>query len=101
MTINPFEMQKAMINEWEKNMGEYLDKVLRDPGYLKLVSESMNQMLDFQGMIRSNTQKSLQMLSIPTEDSMKGLYQTVHNLEMRMLDLEEKIADLQKQGKKA
>ncbi len=97
--MNPLEFQmemsKKMFSEWEKNMGEYFDKTLRDQGFLKLVSQNLSQSLDFQGEMQKQMGTVLKAFSIPTEESMQGLYKTVNNLERRMLDLEEKIDQLE------
>lgn len=97
--MNPLEFQmemsKKMFSEWEKNMGEYFDKTLRDQGFLKLVSQSLSQSMDFQGEIQKQMGTVLKAFSIPTEESLQGLYKSVNNLERRMLDLEEKIENLE------
>lgn len=96
--MNPLEIQmdmtKKMYAEWEKNLGSYFDKTLRDQGFLKIVSDQISTSLDFQKEIQAQTSKMLQAFSIPTEESLEGLYKTVNNLEMRLMDVEARIADL-------
>jgi outer membrane biosynthesis protein TonB len=64
---------------------------MREPAFMQLVARQMEGSLDLRGLVRSQFEKAAKSLNIPTEDSMSGLYQTVHNLETRLLDLEEKL----------
>lgn len=100
MNFDPFSMQKKMFDEWEKSTAEYVDKVMRDPSFMKTISQNMGTTLDMQDAIKQQTNKVLESMNVPTEDSLDGLYKTVHNLETRMLDFEEKIDDLSDMFKK-
>ncbi|MCO4783224.1 MAG: hypothetical protein KC646_12940 [Candidatus Cloacimonetes bacterium] len=100
MNFDPFSMQKKMFDEWEKSTAEYVDKVMRDPSFMKTISQNMGSTLDMQDAIKEQTNKVLKSMNVPTEDSLDGLYKTVHNLETRMLDFEEKIDDLSDMFKK-
>ncbi|MBI4871561.1 MAG: hypothetical protein HY814_08335 [Candidatus Riflebacteria bacterium] len=91
MNYNPLEMYKQTMAEFEKGLGDYLQKTMREPAFMQLVARNMEGSLDLRGIVRAQIEKAAKSLSIPTEDSMTGLYQTVHNLETRLLDLEEKL----------
>ena len=91
MNYNPLDMYKQTMAEFEKGLGDYLQKTMREPAFMQLVARNMEGSLDLRGIVRAQIEKAAKSLSIPTEDSMTGLYQTVHNLETRLLDLEEKL----------
>ncbi len=94
MSFNPFDMQKQMFAEFEKNLGEYVQKTMREPVFMKLVAKSMATNLDMRSVVKKQLEKMLRSLDVPTQENMANLYRTVHNLETRMLDLEEKVEDL-------
>jgi hypothetical protein len=83
-----------MMAAFEKNLGEFLAKTMRDPTYMQLVAKNMESSLDVRGAVKAQIERAMKAFNIPTEESMGGLYQTVHNLETRLLDLEEKVDDL-------
>ena len=97
MSFNPFDMQKQMFAEFEKNLGEYVQKTMREPVFMKLVAKNMATNLDVRTVVKKQLEKMLQSLDVPTQESMANLYRTVHDLETRMLDLEEKIEDLEEE----
>lgn len=101
MEFNPFEMPKAMFAEFEKGLGAYLEKTMRDPAFMKLVSKNMVASLDVQALVKKNMAQVLETMDVPTNATLAGLYQTVHNLETRLLDLEEKVEDLEAQAARA
>ncbi len=92
--MNPFEMQKKMYEEWEKNLGKYLESTMRQPEFMKLVGRNLEATLDLQGAVKGHLQKALKTLAIPTEAELEGLYRTVNQLETKVLDLEEALEDL-------
>ncbi len=94
MSFNPFDMQRQMMKEFEQGFSEYMEKTMRDPFFMKMVAQNMNTSMDFQGMIKKQIATVLKTLGMPDEDSMARLYQTVHNLETRLLDMEEQFEDL-------
>ncbi len=94
MSFNPFDMQRQMMKEFEQGFSEYVEKTIRDPFFMKMVAQNMNTSMDFQGMIKKQIATVLKTLGMPDEDSMTRLYQTVHNLETRLLDMEEQFEDL-------
>lgn len=93
MTFNPFDMQKTMFAEFEKGLGQYLEKTMRDPAFMKVVSQSMAAQLDVRGQVKEQLESILKGLDVPTQSTLEGLYQTVHNLETRLLDLEETVEE--------
>lgn len=95
MTFDPFSMQKQMFDQMEKSLGEYLEKVMREPDFMKVMSRNMSSALDVQSLVKDQVGKVLKSYHIPTEDSLESLYQSVHNMETRVLDLEELVEDLQ------
>lgn len=96
--MNPFEMQKKMYEEWEKNLGKYLESTMRQPEFMKLVGRNLEATLDLQGAVKGHLQKALKTLAIPTEAELEGLYRTVNQLETKVLDLEEALEDLRDQA---
>ena len=100
MTFNPFDVQKQMFAEFEKNLGEYLQKTMRDPTFMKMVAKNMSTNLDMRSVVKKQLDSMLQTLDVPTQESMANLYRTVHNLETRMLDLEEEVEELSDELKK-
>lgn len=94
MNFNPFDMQKKMYEAWEKNFSGYLDKFMREPAFMKAMAKNMETTMDIHQMVKKQVRMVLKGLSIPTEESLSGLYKTVHNVETRLLDLEEKFDEL-------
>lgn len=89
-----------MFAEFEKNLGEYLQKTMRDPTFMKMVAKNMSTNLDMRSVVKKQLDSMLQTLDVPTQESMANLYRTVHNLETRMLDLEEEVEELSDELKK-
>ncbi len=94
MNFNPFDMSRQMMKEFEQGFSEYMEKTMRDPYFMKMVAKNMNASLDYQSMLKKHIATVLKTLGMPDEDSMSSLYQTVHNLETRLLDMEEQFEDL-------
>lgn len=92
--MNPFEMQKQMYEQWEKNLGKYIEETMRQPEFMKLVGRNLEATLDLQATIKKNLRSTLKTLSIPTEQDLEGLYRSVNDLESRSLDIEEAVEDL-------
>jgi uncharacterized protein YukE len=101
MAFNPFDVQKQMMQEFEKNLAQYLDKTMRDPEFMKLVARAMEANLDMRGLLKQNLAPALKALDVPTGDSLAEFFRTVHDLESRLLDLEEVVEDLGDRLKKA
>lgn len=95
MSFDPFEYQKKMVQEWEKNLAKYMDKTMRDPGFMQLVSRNMGASLDVQKMVKDQMQKGMASLSIPTSEDLKKIYTTLNRVESLLLDLEERMSDLE------
>lgn len=94
MAFNPFEFQRQMFVEFEKSMGEYLQKTMRDPEFMKLMARGMDGALDYRGVMKTQIEATLKTLQLPTEESQEKLYGTIHGMETRLLDLEEEVQDL-------
>lgn len=94
MDFNPFELQRKMLGEYEKAMGEFLQTMMRDPAFMRLVAQGMGSALDFQAVTKGQIAGALEAMQLPTPEAVEKLYDTVHRLETRVLDLEEEIADL-------
>lgn len=95
MDFNPFDLQRQMLAEYEKAMGELLEKTMRDPAFMRLVAQSMGSALDMQALTRTQIEAVLESLQLPTPEMVEKLYDTIHRLESRVLDLEEQVEDLQ------
>ncbi len=94
MEFNPFDFQRQMFADYEKNASELLAKTMREPAFMRLVAQSMGSALDLHALTRSQVEAALKALDLPTQETVEALYQTVHRLESRVLDLEEQIEDL-------
>ena len=95
MSFDPFEYQKKMVQEWEKNLAKYMDKTMRDPGFMQLMSRNLGTSLDVQKMVKDQMQKGLAGLSIPTSEDLKKIYTVLNRVESLLLDLEERVQDLE------
>ena len=94
MAFNPFDFQKQMFVEFEKTMGEYLQKTMRDPEFMKLMARGMEGAMDYRSALKSQVEATLKTLNVPTEESQEKLFQTLHGMETRILDLEEEVQEL-------
>lgn len=101
MDFNPFDLQRQMLAEYEKAMGELLEKTMRDPAFMRLVAQSMGSALDMQALTRTQIEAALESLQLPTPEMVEKLYDTIHRLESRVLDLEEQVEDLHLRGENA
>lgn len=99
--MNPFEQQKKLFEQWEKNLAQYLESTMRQPEFMKLVGKNLEATLDVQGAVKRQVKQTLKALSIPTDEDLGGLYRTVNDLETKVLDLQEEVEDLQDELKKA
>jgi len=98
MAFDPFEMQKKMMSEWEKNLGKYIEKTMRQPEFMKLVAANMSSTLDLQAAIKKQTQSLLKNLSLATEDDLARLFETMNAVESRVLDIEERLDSMDLAG---
>ena len=89
--ITPIELQKKMYENFERNMGKAIEKTLRDETYLKMVSQCWQIGFNWLELTRKCTKPFLDTLDVPTNSSLEKMYKSVHDLEMRLLDLEEKV----------
>lgn len=88
-----FDMQKQMMGEFEKNMTTWFDGILRDPTWLKLMSSQVTASLDFQEQVRKAMEPGFRASGILTETSQSGLYETLANLQRRVMDLEARLEE--------
>lgn len=95
MSFDPFEYQKKMVQEWEKNLAKYMDKTMRDPGFMQLMSRNLGTSLDVQKVVKDQMQKGLAGLSIPTSEDLKKIYTVLNRMETLLLDLEERVQDIE------
>ncbi|TNE99083.1 MAG: hypothetical protein EP326_08700 [Deltaproteobacteria bacterium] len=65
--------------------------ILRDRTYLRMSSFQMNSLLHLQKLVEIQTTKVLKSMNIPTEKTLKGLYQTIYELENHKANCERKI----------
>ncbi len=91
--LNPFETQKKLFDAWEKNLATSMDRMMRKPEYMSLVSQQLGSTLKLRGMLREPVDATLKSLGLPNQDELQNLYKTVNDLESRMLDLEERLED--------
>lgn len=91
--INPFEIQRQMLVEFEKSMGEAMTKTMREPGFMQLVAQNMGSTLDFRALLKTQVESTLKSLDLLTPKDAEVLYQTVHALETKVLDLEEQLQE--------
>ncbi|MBW7876609.1 MAG: hypothetical protein H3C47_11545 [Candidatus Cloacimonetes bacterium] len=97
MNFDPFSMHKNMTQQWEKMMGEYLSQQVRDPAFMQVLSQNMQQMLDMEQLIQKQLQPILTKLNLPTKESLEKLYESLHTLESKNLDLEEEVMSLKQE----
>ena len=69
--------------------------ILRDRTYLRMSSFQMNSLLNLQKLVEVQTTKVLKSMNIPTEKTLKGLYQTIYELENHKASCERKIEMLE------
>ena len=74
--MNPFEMQKQMFQEWEKNLGKYLEATMRQPEFMKIVGKNLEATMDFQGAVKKQLQKALRAGGIPTDAQLAEMIAT-------------------------
>ena len=80
-----------MYENFERNMGKAIEKTLRDETYLKLVSQWWQLGFNWLELTRKCAKPILESMDVPTNTSLDKMYKSVHDLEMRLLDLEEKV----------
>jgi len=87
------DLQRRMYETWERNFGDYLEATLRDPNYLALVGRWWQLSFDWLDLSRACVRPWMQAADVPTNRTLDGLYRSVHDLEMRLLELEERLDD--------
>ncbi len=70
--------------------------ILRDKTYLRMNSFQMNTLLAVQKLVEVHTSKILKGMNIPTEKALKGLYQTIYEIEFQNAALIKKVNDLER-----
>ncbi len=89
--LNPFEIQRQMFTEFEKSFGDYFQKMMREPAFMQLVAQNMNGAMDLRALTKAQVESTLEMLQLPSSEAIEKLYQTIHQLESKVLDLEEQV----------
>ncbi len=92
--LNPFEIQRQLFTEFEKSFGDYFQKMMRDPAFMQLVAQNMNGAMDLRAMTKAQVESTLEMLQLPSSETIEKLYETIHQLESKVLDLEERVAEV-------
>jgi polyhydroxyalkanoate synthesis regulator phasin len=96
--VNPFEYQKRLMEQFEKNLASYFEKLMREPSTMQVVTRNLAVSLDLAAAIKKQVHDFLEALAIPTEKDMARLYETVNRLESRVLDLEDELGRLRSGG---
>ncbi len=94
MDFNAFNPGKQMFEYWEKHLGEYLEKMVRDPAFMRMISKNMSHNLDMEAMVQNHLQSVMKKLNLPDRDSLTQTQAMLHELENKVLDMEEVLPQL-------
>lgn len=96
MVFDPFEINRKLFSEWEKKLAEFMDKRMRDPDFMKIVGQGMAATMDAKSAIDARLDEWFRTLSLPTKNDIEKLWVTVNAIETRLIDLEDRVAALEK-----
>jgi BMFP domain-containing protein YqiC len=96
MVFDPFEINRKLFSEWEKKLAEFMDKRMRDPDFMKVVGQGITATMDAKSHIDARLEEWFRTLNLPTKDDMEKVWTTVNALETRLIDLEDRVAALEK-----
>jgi hypothetical protein len=94
MAFDPFELNKKLFEQWEKTVGEFLEKRMRDPAFMDVMGKSMALSLDVKRALDARMTDWLKSMSVPTKDDLEGLWRKLNELETRLVDLEHKVDEI-------
>lgn len=81
------------MEQWQKMVSEWFEKVMQNPDFLKNVGKSMDNVLTSKAFIDDMQQKMMKSMNIPSADVMSRIAQYVIQQEAKILELEDLIHD--------
>lgn len=88
---NPFDIGRTMLEAWEKNMGEFLEKLTRDEAFLKTMTQAVGSSLDVKKEMEGHVERYLKSVNMPTRTDLDRMFTYLHRIEGRLLDLEDRL----------
>lgn len=94
MFPKPDEFFKQSFEQWEKQTADYWNALLRDPGFLKGMWQSMETMLQARQEFNRAVGQTLTAWQLPTRENQEHILHQLNRLQLLVDDLNERVDDL-------
>ena len=78
-----------MMKQMEKSVSEALEKMMREPSFMQILSKNMGSFLDMQGLVKEQVDVVLKTYSVPTRDELDQIHSRLNRIESLLLDMDE------------
>ena len=96
--MSVWKLWKPMFDAWEGATSEYLDKVLRSPSVLEPGAAWLTTMMKLKAASDEATATFWGSLGLPTRRDQERTLHLLHQLQSRMIDLEERLEDAERRA---
>ena len=93
--MNPWQFWKSGFDKWEGATAEYLDGVLRNPSVLGPAGNLMTLAMKTKAATDRAVSQWWGAIGLPTKRDQERALHALNQIQSRLIDLEEKLADLE------
>ncbi|MBF0501040.1 MAG: hypothetical protein HQM09_12955 [Candidatus Riflebacteria bacterium] len=88
---NPFDFGGNLMEQWEKNMAESVERLTKDEEFLRNISKAFTASLDMKHQLETHIEKYLKSINMPTKGDLERILSYLQRIEEKLLDLEDHI----------
>ena len=99
--MSAWKLWKQMFDAWEGATSEYLEKVLRSPTVLEPGAAWLTAMMKLKASSDQAVAGFWGSLGLPTKRDQERTLHLLHQLQSRMIDLEERLEDAERRAERA
>jgi polyhydroxyalkanoic acid synthase PhaR subunit len=98
--MDPTQFTKQFYEQMEKNFIDKINEMIHNPSFPSSISKSVESGLDGKKKTDDLMKTYLEKMNMPTREDTAKILQYLQKMESRIIELEEKIEDLQDEIKK-
>ncbi|MCK9224475.1 MAG: hypothetical protein M0R46_12220 [Candidatus Muirbacterium halophilum] len=85
------KMMKDWIETWEKNVGNYMDEMVKSQSFMKNFMKTYEPALDLNKTLKKNRESFFQTFGVASRNDVVEVFQKAQDIEIKTCDLEEKL----------
>jgi regulator of replication initiation timing len=94
------KQNKELYDRWSNAYADMMKDFMQTPAFKSWLGSTLNQNLELRKQMQEAMQENLRTLGVPTKVDMDSVYDSVHDLSLRINDLSATINELKKEIKK-